>query len=256
MIVAAPALTAVTTPDASTVATAVLLLDHAPVPLPHSTTPLAVYVDVAPIHSVPFVVVTEVIAAFGLTVTLCDALTVPPQPPVIVYVIVAVPALTAVTTPDASTVATAVLLLDHAPVPLPPSTTPLAVYVDVAPIHSVPFVVVTEVIAAFGLTVTLCDALTVPPQPPVIVYVIVAVPALTAVTTPDASTVATAVLLLDHAPVPLPPSTTPLAVYVEVAPIQSVPFVVVTEVIAAFGFTIIAPLTADVTVPHVPVTIT
>ena len=44
--------------------------------------------------------------------------------------IVAVPALTAVTTPVvAFTVATAVLLLDHAPVPVPPNTTPLAVYV-------------------------------------------------------------------------------------------------------------------------------
>ena len=49
---------------------------------------------------------------------------------------------------------------------------------------------------------------------------ILAVPADTAVANPDASTVATAVLLLLHAPVP-PPSTTPLAVYVAIAPIQS-----------------------------------
>ena len=49
---------------------------------------------------------------------------------------------------------------------------------------------------------------------------ILAVPADTAVTNPDASTVAKAVLLLLHAPVP-PLSTTPMAWYVAVAPIQS-----------------------------------
>ena len=70
--------------------------------------------------------------------------------------ILAVPADTAVTTPDASTVATVVLLLLHAPVP-PPSTTPLAVYVAVAPIQSgeVPL---TEVMAAFAVTVIACCA--------------------------------------------------------------------------------------------------
>ena len=82
MILHVPAVIPVTRPAALTVATAALLLLHAPVP-PLRTTPLAVYVAVAPMHNgdVP---VTEVIAALGLTVTARWADTVPPQPPVIV----------------------------------------------------------------------------------------------------------------------------------------------------------------------------
>ena len=68
-----------------------------------------------------------------------------------VYVIVAVPALTAVTTPLAFTVATPVLLLLHAPEP-PPNTTPLAEYVAVPPIHN-GLVPLTPLTAAFGVTV-------------------------------------------------------------------------------------------------------
>ena len=65
----------------------------------------------------------------------------------------AVPALTAVTTPlVAFTVATAVLLLLHAPPALP-----LLVYVAVAPIHN-GLVPLTVPALAFALTVTLCDA--------------------------------------------------------------------------------------------------
>lgn len=61
-----------------------------------------------------------------LTVNACCADTVPPQPPVIVYTILHVPAATAVTTPvDELTVATAELLLDHDPEP-PLNTTEFA----------------------------------------------------------------------------------------------------------------------------------
>ena len=55
--------------------------------------------------------------ALGLIVILADLDTVPPHPPVTVYIMLAVPAVTPVTTPDELTVATAVLSLLHAPVP-------------------------------------------------------------------------------------------------------------------------------------------
>ena len=61
-----------------------------------------------------------------MTVTVRKALAGPLQPPVTVYVILLVPALMAVTTPAALTVATAMLLLLQAPVP-PLRTTPVAV---------------------------------------------------------------------------------------------------------------------------------
>ena len=120
-----PGLTAVTSPvDELTVAIAWLLLVHDPVP-PLRTTSLAEYVVVAPMHK-GVVPVTDPMLAFGLIVTDCCLDTVPPHPPVMVYVIMLVPADTPVTTPVAFTVATAGLLLLHAPVP-PLRTTPLAV---------------------------------------------------------------------------------------------------------------------------------
>ena len=70
--------------------------------------------------------VTDVIAALRLMFNGCCADTVPPQPPVIVYIILHVPDEMPVTDPAADTVATAGLLLLHVPVP-PPKTTPLAV---------------------------------------------------------------------------------------------------------------------------------
>ena len=66
--------------------------------------------------------------------------------------IFAVPAPTAVTNPAASTVATLVLLLLHAPVP-PPKTTVLAEYVAVCPTHNAP-VPLTEAMLDNGVTVT------------------------------------------------------------------------------------------------------
>ena len=105
--------------------------------------------------------------AFVLTVTARRADTVPPQPPVIVYIILHVPAVTPVTKPAALTEATAELLLLHAPDP-PPRTTPFAVYDEVPAIHN-GLNPVTEVIAAFGFIVTDRCAETLPPQPPVMV---------------------------------------------------------------------------------------
>jgi len=61
-----------------------------------------------------------------LTVNNAEALTELPQPPVMVYTILQVPDVTAVTKPDALTVAIEVLLLLHVPVPLPPRFTPVA----------------------------------------------------------------------------------------------------------------------------------
>ena len=54
----------------------------------------------------------------AVTVRACWADTVPPQPPVIVYIMLQVPAPVAVTRPEELTVATEVLLLLQAPVPL------------------------------------------------------------------------------------------------------------------------------------------
>ena len=119
-----------------------------------------------PIHN-GLAPVTEAMTAFGFIVRARCADTVPPHPPVIVKIMLHVPAETPVTNPAALTVATAGLLLLQAPVP-PLSTTPLAAYVAVPPIHKgdVP---VTEVILASGFIVTDCCADAVPPQPPVIV---------------------------------------------------------------------------------------
>ena len=63
--------------------------------------------------------------------------------------ILALPEVTVVTVPLEATVATAVLLLDQAPVPVPPRTTLLAEYVAVVPVHrgEVP---VTEAMDALG----------------------------------------------------------------------------------------------------------
>ena len=111
-----------------------------------------------------------------------------------------------VTTPVvASIVATLVVAL----LQLPPLVVLASVVVN--PLHNT-VVPVIAVETASALTVNDFWAVTVPPQPPVTVYMILDVPAETAVTTPVvAFTVATAVLLLLHAPVP-PLSTTVLAV--------------------------------------------
>ena len=77
------------------------------------------------------------------------------------------PVATAVTVPLDATVATAVLLLDQAPVP-PPKVTPDTVYAAVVPGHS-GVVPLTVPATALGVTVSALDAVLVPVQPPVIV---------------------------------------------------------------------------------------
>src|ERR1700740_2782369 len=115
-------------------------------------------------------------AAFAVTIICWLRHCVPLHPPVIVKLIFAVPAPTAVTTPvEGSTVATPVLSLLHTPVP-PPSTTPVVVYVGVAPIHT-GLVPLTELMAAFAVTIICWLADTGPLHPPVIVKLIFAVPA-------------------------------------------------------------------------------
>ena len=95
---------------------------------------------------------TEPMLAFGLMVIGLKAETVPPQPPVIVNIIFADPALFAVTTPlFASTDAMEPLLLLQEPVP-PLNTILLAAYVAVAPMHKSP-VPETDPIEDVGITV-------------------------------------------------------------------------------------------------------
>jgi len=111
-----------------------------------------------------------------------------------------VPAATAVTKPVlASTVATEVLVEDHAP-----PASPLLEYVAVCPTVSgeVPLIVPTFTL---GFTTTFCCALTGAPHPDDTVYVMVAVPALTPVTCPvEALTVAMEVFELLHVPPDVP----------------------------------------------------
>src|SRR5207244_2859249 len=144
---------AVTTPDeAFTVATEVLLLLHVP-----PAVPLLVYCAVCPtfIGDVPLTVPA---VTFGLTARFCVAVVVPLHP-VTEYVMLVVPAATAVTTPVALTVATEVFEL----LQLPPAV-PVLLYCAVAPTHNgdVPFTVPA---VTFGLTVSVClavDVLQVP----------------------------------------------------------------------------------------------
>jgi hypothetical protein len=100
---------------ATTVATAGLVLLHVPPDVPFD-----MYVVVDPIQS-GSKPLTEPAVTFGLTVNVLNADTGLPQPLLIVYVILVVPALTAVTTPvPATTVATDGLLLLQLP-PVVPS---------------------------------------------------------------------------------------------------------------------------------------
>jgi hypothetical protein len=69
----------------------------------------------------------------------------------------------------------------------------------------------------------------------------------------DEFTVATAVLLLLHAPVP-PPNTTPETVYVVVAPIHCGVVPAVTEPALALGFKVIVCSVVYAMVPHLSVT--
>jgi hypothetical protein len=198
VMVALPVAFAVTTPVFETVATLVLLLDQATVRpvsvLLLASRSVAVSACVAP---------TVILGAVGETLTLETATavtviaTVVDLPP-LAAVIVALPAVTAVTIPALETVATELLLLVQvtvrpAKVLLRESRT-VAINDCVAP---------TVILAEVGETVTLATVAAVTvivevPELPSLDAVIVAVPALIAVTTPFESTVAIFWLLLDQ----------------------------------------------------------
>ena len=113
VIVVLPAATPVTTPEPETVATAVLLLvqvtDAPAITLPLASRTVAVNDAVLPMATVAVAGVTVTLAAVGaLTVTVAVPLALPLD-----AVIVALPGPTPVTTPEAETVATAELLVDH-----------------------------------------------------------------------------------------------------------------------------------------------
>jgi hypothetical protein len=220
-----PALMAVTSPLAETVATDVLLLDHVivrpPRIVPSAARSVAVAVVVDPLLSVE---------APNDTVTLdTDAVmtvsVAAPLRPSLLAVIVVVPAASAVTKPFAETDATDVLL-DAQPNVRPLSADPLASRAVAVNCCEPP----TATCVTDGLTTTdatgadtVSDA---EPERPSLVAVISAVPALPAVTSPLAETVATSVLLLDHVtvrPVRIVPSAArAVAVAVVVDPLLNV----------------------------------
>ena len=182
------------------------------------TPPAVVLVSVVvdPIHALA---VPPIAASVGKAFTLTVACAVEIHPFVVtVYVIVAVPAATPVTTPvEASTVATA---LDD------DQTPPVVALVNVVaePAHTsvVPLIAATT---GRALTVTACVTKLVQPFAFVMVYVIVAVPAETPLTTPvEASTVAVAVFEL----VQTPPAGVLASVVVAPAHTLVVPVIAVT----------------------------
>lgn len=202
-----PALTAVTNPvDAFTVATAVFVLVQLPPDVPS-----LLYNAVVPIQSGEVPLTVPAVTG-GLTVSTLFEDTGLAHPLLTVYVMPVVPALTGVTNPEAAfTVATEGFVL----LQFPPDV-PLLLYVAVAPIQSgeVPLTVPD---VTFKLTVSDLVEDAGLPHPLFIVYVMLVLPALAAVTNPvTAFTVATNVLLL----LQLPPDV-PVLLYVAVAPMQS-----------------------------------
>jgi PPE-repeat protein len=216
VIVAVPDATALIKPlDTLTVAMLSSLLVHAPPALPLE---LNVVVPLTQIESAPLTV-----PAFGAAVTVTVLVAVSfahPPVPVITYLIVVVPAATGVITPVlASTLATPVFTELNVP-PVSPSVANVVVpseQIDWVPLSEPAFAAVVTV------TVLVADESLQPPVP-VTVYVIVAVPAATAVTTPEeAFTVATSSSLLVQAP---PASPFELNVVVPLEQIACVPLIV------------------------------
>jgi hypothetical protein len=197
VIVAVPSATAVTRPDDETVATAGLLdpqLTARPVStLPTESSVVAVSCAVVPGAMLSLVGCTATIpTGTGVTVIVLE-----PLLPSLVAVIVAVPGATAVTTPEAETVAATGLFDTH--VTTRSVTTFPAESVTVTPrvkvcVTSIDFVAGDTTTLATGIAVTLTVAV---PLLPSLVAVIVAVPTATPVTTP-AFTVAIAPLLDDQ----------------------------------------------------------
>ena len=199
VIVVLPTPEPVATPDADTVATAVLLdvqVTVRPVSVvPFASFNVAVNVDVEPLATVAVVGATVTVAT-GTAVTV----TVPePETPSLVAVIVAVPGINPKTAPDAGfTVATSVLLELHVTARFV-TTAPLASFTTAVKVVLPPVVI----LALGGDTTTLPMGGTstftvVEPDFPSLVAVIVVVPGVPPVTTPVDDTVAMAVLLDAH----------------------------------------------------------
>src|SRR5213080_2901393 len=254
VIVAAPAVTPVTTPLPLTVATAVLLLPQL-TGRPDNGLPLASFGVAVSCTVWP----TGTDAVLGLTVTdatgtVLTVIAAVPLCPSLVAVIVAAPAVTPVTTPLPLTVATAVLLLPQL-TGRPDNGLPLASFGVAVSCTVWP----TGTDAVLGLTVTdatgtvLTVIVAVPPCPS-LVAVIVAAPAATPVACPAPFTVATAGLLLDQVTV-RPPSGLPnasrvIAAYCAVCPtpIVAVPGVTLTDATGS-GHPVTETLTAVETFP-------
>lgn len=194
VMVALPPPTAVTRPLLLTVATDVLLLDQVTLlllALPGDT--VAVSCSVFPFA----MVVEDLFRLTPVTETVTDTVQVAVNPPsAVVTVMVALPAPTAVTRPLLLTVATAVLLLLHVTDLLVASEgATVAVSCSVLPLVRDVEDLLSETAVTGCVTVTLQVAVKAPLS---VVAVMVAEPALTAVILPVLSTVATAVLSLDH----------------------------------------------------------
>src|SRR5881396_555345 len=211
VIVAEPATFAVTSPVPVTVATGVLLLDHA-TGRPVSTVPFASFRVAVSCCVCP----TGTLADAGLTVTdatgtpLTVMLAVPLCPSLVAVIVTGPPAATPLTSPLPFTLAIA-LLLDCQVTTRPVNGVPfaslgVAVSCTVLP-TATPAVGGVTVTDATGTGVTVMAAV---PLWPSLVAVIVAEPATFAVTSPVPVTVATGVLLLDHA-TGRPVSTVPFA---------------------------------------------
>jgi hypothetical protein len=195
VIVTVPSFAPVTTPAAETLATA-LLLDAHVTTRPVSTFPPASVVVAASVTVCPAMTVDAGGATLtaatggGVTVTLATAVL-----PSLVAVTVAVPDATAVTTPDDDTVATLVALevqVTTRPVStLPPASFTVGTSVVLWPVIRFALAGATVTVATgIGFTVTVAV-----PDFPSLVAVIVAEPGATPVTSPDAVTVAIALLL-------------------------------------------------------------
>ena len=199
VIVALPAATEVTTPD-ETVATDALDVVHVTVaPLivaPFWSLTVAVSVDVAPSDENEILVADSVIVVATNSVTVTEAVALA-EPDV--AVIVALPTATAVTAPDADTVATEALDVVHVTgaslIVVPFWSLTVAVSCCVDPGDENERLVGDSVIVVGTSTRTVTDAVALT-EPDV--AVIVAVPSPTDVTAPDDDTVATEALDVDH----------------------------------------------------------
>jgi len=197
VIVAVPAVIACTSPVEETVAMASLLDDHATGRermLLCASSNVAVNCSVSPWITVALVGAT-VTDATGAWVTVMVAL---PVLPSLVALMLAVPTVTAVTTPCAETVATAVLLELHV------TARPVRTLLFASRVVAVACDVPTAVIE-LGVSATVTDAtgtgttvIVEVPECPSLVAVMVAPPTAIPVTSPEGLTVATAVLLEDQ----------------------------------------------------------